>query len=597
MAGLTIQALPTGTQIGVYEIKDVICSDWNSILYRAWNEHLNTDVILKEYLPCDYAKRDADGKTVVVKSSADDSTFKYGIERFLELAEQLADIQHANIVSVHNVLQFNGTVYMAMDFVHGTPLSKIEGSSLSFSDEKSTQILQALLNGLRIFHKKNNVHGNINPSNIILSVNGEPVLVNFASANIAFSEYIKQQESTEEFNPAKNYHHGSLSNFSSDLYALGASLFFCLTGNDPAPIIERQSALNKNQPDPCQTALEKVKTESNELLLKTIQWMLNVNPQQRPQLAQEVLNKLEEESLEFDKNKYSGLPHTELLLPALGITASIALLAGTIWFFIAPEGMSIASNGETKETLVIETQRVGDVSNSLSSGSEISIETVVSSQVIDSIDKQDETLVRTVSSSNPVDLTELEKQELSNTTNHKEIAMLDSASIEKPETSQPDKYEKPISTTNIEISSLDATSVQTDFLVDDTNLGQEKNQLEQGQNKNEQISQYLAAAKKNVELFNFTTPFDNNAYDQYQAVLSIDKENADAIKGLQEMVTIYTVFIEKAIKEGDYGKAHLYIKRAEAIQADTQEIDHLRKELRKQRKLQRENVFSQGAVA
>jgi len=593
MAGLTIQALPTGAQIGVYEIKDVIRSDWNSILYRAWNEHLNTDVMLQEYFPGVYAKRSIDGKTVVVKSSADDSTFKYGIERFLELAEQLADIQQTNIVSVHNVLQFNGTVYMAMDFVHGTPLSKIEGASLSFSDEKSTQTLQALLNGLKTFHKKNNVHGNINPSNIILSVSGEPVLVNFASANIAFSDYIKQQESTEEFNPAKNYHHGSLSNFSSDLYALGASLFFCLTGNDPAPIIERETALNKNQPDPCQTALEKVKTESNGVLLKTIQWMLNIDPQQRPQLAQEVLNKLDQEAFELEKkkNKYSGLPHTELVLPSLGIAASIALIAGTIWFLIqqpAPESMSVASNDATQETTAIEAQVAETVSNNLSSDSEISIETVVNAQIIDPIDQPDKTI-------KPVELTKLEEQEPSNITNHIEISMLDSASIEQPETLQPEKYEKSISTINTEISSVDSASLQTERSVDDIASNLENNQLDQ--NQKEQVSQYLAAAKKNVELFNFTTPFDNNAYDQYQAVLNIDKENADAIQGLQEMINTYTVLIEKAIKEGDYGKAHLYIKRAEAIQADTQEVDFLRKELRKQRKLQRENVFSQGSVA
>ncbi len=142
MAKLTAQALPTGTLIGVYEIKDVLNSDWNSILYRAWNEHLNTIVILKEYFPSDYAVRDVDGKTVIAKSNTDESIFKYGMKRFLELAEQLEDIQHPNIISVHNALQFNETVYMATGFVRGTPLSKIhEGASHSFSDEKSKQTL------------------------------------------------------------------------------------------------------------------------------------------------------------------------------------------------------------------------------------------------------------------------------------------------------------------------------------------------------------------------------------------------------------------------------------------------------------------------
>ncbi len=565
MAKLTSPTLPTGTLIAVYEIKDVINIEWSSILYHAWNEHLNTMVILKEYFPNDYAVRDIDGKNVIAKANTDESIFKYGMEKFLELAEQLEDIQHPNIISVHNVLQFNGTAYLAMDFVHGTPLSKIhEGASHSFSDEKSKQTLHLLLNGLQTLHNKNSVHGDINPSNIILSMSGEPVLVNFAGASIALSDYIQQHNSQEEANP----HQEDLSSSSSDLYDLGASLFFCVTGQDPVPLIERQTALNKNQPDPCQTALDHKKTESNESLLKTIRWMLNIDPQQRPQSAQEVLTEMDQGNIESNNQKgainSSDQPLTALILA--GLAACLALIAGSVWFFTqqpSPEKTIIASNSIEQEVIAKDKQTKNNAAKYLS--------------------EEPETTTA---------LAEFEKP------NTKKINLPDSTtSALKSNDLITQKEKEKIPSTKLEVSKENSAPLQPPEHSTEIAADHQEN-IELTIEQKEKIILHLAAAKKNVEHLNFTTPTDNNAYDQYQAVLSINKENTEAIEGLQQIFNIYIGYIEKAIKNGNFATAATYIRRAESIQANTPEIQYLREKLRKHKeKPQKENVFLQGSVA
>ncbi|MEE9337372.1 MAG: protein kinase [Methylococcaceae bacterium] len=564
MAKLTSPTLPTGTLIAVYEIKDVINIESSSILYHAWNEHLNTMVILKEYFPSDYAVRDVDGKAVIAKSNKDESIFKYGMEKFLELAEQLEDIQHPNIISVHNVLQFNGTAYLAMDFVHGTPLSKIhEGASHSFSDEKSKQTLHSLLNGLQTLHNKNNVHGDINPSNIIISMSGEPVLVNFASASIALSDYIQQHTSQEEANPPKE----TLSSSNSDLYGLGSSLFFCITGHDSVPLIDRQTTLNKNQPDPCQTALDHIKTESNESLLKTIRWMLNIDPQQRPQSAQEVLTEMDQGSIESNNQKgainSSDQPLTALILT--GLAACLALIAGSVWFFTqqpSPEKTIIASNSIEQEVIAKDKQTKKSTAKYLSEESETTTA-----------------------------LAEFEKP------NTKKINLPDSttSALKSNDLITPKEQEK-IPPTKLEVSKGNSAPLPPSENSTEIAPDHQEN-IELTIEQKEKIIRHLAAAKKNVELLNFTTPTDNNAYDQYQAVLSINKENTEATEGLQQIFNIYIGYIEKAIKDGKFATAATYIRRAESIQANTPEIQYLREKLRKHKeKPQKENVFLQGSV-
>lgn len=593
-----VKALPSGAQIGVYEIKDVISSDWSGILYHAWNEHLNTMVVLREYLPADYAVRKDDGSTVTAKSSEDASIYDFGLVKFLVLAEKLADIQLPHFVSVHNVLQFNGTAYLAMDLVDGTPLSQKLAYSLSFSESELKQILSSLLNGLQTIHDDNIFHGDINPSNIIIGKKGEPVLINFASANIAFSDHIKQSQqiSSTNFNYHKSYHPEDHSSSSSDIYSLGASIFFCLTDREPSPFVNRKDALNKNTPDPCQTALEQIEPPLSEEFVKTILWMLNLSHEQRPQSAHEVLSKLDYDSDESGNQEGVNQKPNSGKTGAYGLLLSglagglAALIAGGFWYYLQ----------QTSEPI---TNRAGNNSEQIA-GEERSLENIIPEQSPEDFDiataalefveeknekteLKDTIMVDPQSSIKSVAILDSGEQNSDQLTNnqileHSNVSKNQSAGIEENLAENMDSS-----------SDEESLSVQSDMQEEgDVVSKQENSGIQHAIEQEEKINQYLLAAKKNVDALNLTTPPDNNAYDQYQAVLSIDKNNSQAIKGLKRIFNIYVVFIEKAIGKGDFNNAQVYIKRLEAIQPNTPEIRKLRKKLTNE-KQQREGEFIQ----
>ena len=584
MAQHETQVLPTGAQIGVYEIKEVISSGRAGILYRAWNEHLNTMVALKEYLPIDYAERDEDGYSVKAKRINDASVYEYGKEKFLEFAEILTDIQQTNVVGVHNVLQFNGTAYLAMDFEEGVPLSKLQASSPSFSDAELTKILTSLLHALQAVHDKGTVHGDVHPSNIVIRHNGEPVLVNFAAARLALAAHSKGllQELRSGFAPAELYHPDNLPGPSSDLYSLGATMYYCITRTDPGSILDRVEAFNNKQPDPYQTALEKQGAGFSEGLLKTINWMLHSNVEDRPQSAIEVLNVLGQDVnvsnipeagykkmpvSQSDKvyEKDSKQASTGLL--TTGIVAIVALFAVAFWYLRQEQPT------ETFETITkLETDKPA-IEQPVDLTAEHATEEISLAAAPEFVDQesimaeQEDTLEDKTSSGGQA-------------TANSDVS--DSSGIpgskRLPDDLAPSQGEESI-------------IVQQEQQEPEPELGPEPgpepireseyldSPVPVGNDQKEKINQYLAKAENNIAEFNLTTPLDDNAFIQYQAILAIDPDNIKANLGLQRIIKVYTWLISDAIEEQQFHRARIYLERAEAIQPNMPELQSLRNEL------------------
>ena len=95
------------------------------ITYRVWDGELDRPVAIKEYLPSDSAVR-VGGTTVKPRSRVEDESFAWGLTRFLDEARTLARFENSpSIVRVYDYMQANGTAYMVMALIEGTPLSGI----------------------------------------------------------------------------------------------------------------------------------------------------------------------------------------------------------------------------------------------------------------------------------------------------------------------------------------------------------------------------------------------------------------------------------------------------------------------------------------
>ncbi|MEN8260764.1 MAG: serine/threonine-protein kinase, partial [Pseudomonadota bacterium] len=341
------QALREGVHIGVYEIKGILGATRFAITYRGWNHHLNAKVVLKEYFPHDYAVRREEGRIVAPKAENDREIYEYGLASFVEQADVLGQIQQHSVVGVHNALQINGTAYLIMDYEDGVPLSMLSDPPASMTGPKFKAILTSLLAGLEQVHARGTVHGDIHPSNILLRENGEAVLIDFAAARLAMAERSNTlaQELRAGYAAPERYDTGNRPGPESDLYALGATMYRCITHNEPAPAPERLSALGKSEADPLEPLLGSGAQIDNKDLLKTIDWMLRPQAKDRPRSATDVLAALSTEDEDVqqmgtqtkpgDKGHMAkpveSPPRTVLLVG--GVIGLAALIAAGLWYF------------------------------------------------------------------------------------------------------------------------------------------------------------------------------------------------------------------------------------------------------------------------
>ena len=227
-------ALKTGDLIADYTIDKVLGAGSFGVTYLATDNNLSRQVAIKEYLPGDYARRDASG-TVSSRNVEAGATFEWGLERFTEEARTLAQFSHPNIVRVlHIVQRLNGTAYIVMELLQGQDFEQVVERSGPLLAPRFVTIFAQLLDGMQAVHGVGVLHRDIKPSNIMLK--GEtPVLIDFGAAR----DLARQRKAgfsalvTDGYSPIEQYSSQNLQGEASDIYALAATAHFLLGGKTP----------------------------------------------------------------------------------------------------------------------------------------------------------------------------------------------------------------------------------------------------------------------------------------------------------------------------------------------------------------------------
>lgn len=289
--------LTTGAKIAQYVIRDVLGIGGFGITYKAWDDTLQRWVAIKEFLPADLAVRD--GATATVKAHTDRiEDYRYALEKFLEEARTLARFNHPNIVQVLNFFEANGTGYLVMAYEEGQSLSqylKVNPGPLPEAQLKKWVI--PILTGLVEVHSIGFLHRDIKPGNIYLRSKGEPLLIDFGAARQAIGEHSRSVTGIVSAGYAPNEQYGTDAKKQgpwTDLYSVGASMYRCITGNDPVDAPTRQSAVMEGDADPLTTAVEVGRGVYSASLLQLVDQLLVLPIKQRPQTAQAVLETLQQ---------------------------------------------------------------------------------------------------------------------------------------------------------------------------------------------------------------------------------------------------------------------------------------------------------------
>ena len=158
------------------------------------------------------------------------------VRRFLKEAKAIGRLSHANIVTVHDVGEDRGTIYIAMEFLEGRPLNEvIEEKQFSFEEvlDLGIQIAETL----DYAHGKGVVHRDIKPSNILVQPKGRIKITDFGIAHIEDPSATLQTQDGEilgtpaYMSPEQVL--GKPIDGRSDLFSLGVILYELSTGTRP----------------------------------------------------------------------------------------------------------------------------------------------------------------------------------------------------------------------------------------------------------------------------------------------------------------------------------------------------------------------------
>ncbi|MGE0767011.1 MAG: protein kinase [Hyphomicrobiaceae bacterium] len=238
------QALPEGFVLaGDYRIHGVLGQGGFGITYRAEDLRLHSPVAIKEYFPSELAVRD-EGSTVEPRSVRDQGVLEWGRAKFVEEARTLARFRHPSIVRVARFFETNNTAYMVLDFEMGPNLAEWRARlGCEPSQAEVDAIAAKLLDAVGAVHDAGILHRDIKPANIIMRDGVEPVLIDFGAARQALSAQSKTVHAivTPGYSPKEQYavdldRQGPW----SDIYALGATLYYLVTGRQPSDALSRE---------------------------------------------------------------------------------------------------------------------------------------------------------------------------------------------------------------------------------------------------------------------------------------------------------------------------------------------------------------------
>ena len=211
------------------------------ITYIGRDLRLDMKIAVKEYYPKEQAMRNTSSSTALISYGGNTAhSFERGKKRFLSEARTLAKlIKHKTIVGVSDFFEENNTAYIVMEYIEGTTFHVwTEQWGGRIPAEELFRTVKPLFPALSAVHDLGLIHRDISPDNLMLE-HGEVRLLDFGCAKGFSNESSTMTVALKHgFAPLEQYTSQGQGPW-TDVYALCATLYYCLTGITPARAIER----------------------------------------------------------------------------------------------------------------------------------------------------------------------------------------------------------------------------------------------------------------------------------------------------------------------------------------------------------------------
>ena len=284
--------LPVGYVLHDYIIEEVLGKGGFGITYLAREEMTDYLVVIKENFPSDFAYRDPTTGELRPMPKYEKS-YRWALKSFEKEARTLRKLpKHPNLVHIIGVFPALNTAYIVMEPIDGKNLAELYPTGSKMEPQLLEGILHKLLSALIPMHRLGIIHRDIKPGNIMLTTEGEPVLIDFGAARPMEGTHTATKIGTREYAPPEQMKPVEDEDGEKqapqpqphwDLYALGCTCHQLITGRAPihgARTLMERPALLANYP---------------ARLLSSIDKAREVAPADRWQSAQEWLDELDAE--------------------------------------------------------------------------------------------------------------------------------------------------------------------------------------------------------------------------------------------------------------------------------------------------------------
>ena len=203
---------------GQYQLKGKKARGATATVYEAYDTNTHKKIALK-----------------VLNDKLSDDTGAQDIMTFLHEALTASQLDHPNIVRIHDADILDDQAYIAMEYIEGYPMSERLRRKRLITAGECLRILEAVLHALTVAHARNIVHGDIKPANIMYDTNSKRyILTDFGAAFSDFRERGEEKKiiGTPAYMSPEQLS-GSRIDGRSDLFSLAVTVYHLLTGHQP----------------------------------------------------------------------------------------------------------------------------------------------------------------------------------------------------------------------------------------------------------------------------------------------------------------------------------------------------------------------------
>lgn len=217
-------------RLGDYELLEVIAHGGMGMVYRARQVSLNRIVAVKMILSQEHASHQF-------------------LQRFRTEAAAAAKLQHSNIVAIHEVGEHEGRHFFSMEYVEGPNLQTL-AQQKPLPPKRAAAYVQTIAEAIHYAHQQGILHRDLKPSNVLIGASDQPKITDFGLAKVLTSDteltMSGQVLGTPHYLPPEQAvgKRGKVGPW-SDVYGLGAILYYMLTGRPPFQAQELSDVLEQ----------------------------------------------------------------------------------------------------------------------------------------------------------------------------------------------------------------------------------------------------------------------------------------------------------------------------------------------------------------